>query len=45
MVVVGNAVAHTKALANISDALLGVTLAAGAASDLLEEGLGGLGVS
>ena len=42
MVVVSNAVAHAKALANVPDALLRVTLAAGAAGDLLEEGLGGL---
>ncbi len=42
MVVFGNAVAHAEALANVSDALLGVPLAAGAAGYLLEESLSGL---
>ena len=44
MVVVGNAIAHAKALANFSNALLGIPLAAGAAGHLLEEGLSGLRV-
>ena len=45
MVVVGNAIAHAKALANVPDALLGISLAAGAAGNLLEECLSGLRVS
>ena len=45
MVVVGNAIAHAKVLANVSNALLGVPLAAGAAGHLLEERLSGLRIS